>query len=338
MEPAWKDQDDINIQIDVKSNNRLKKLSREQDELNGIEYTHKLRDFYNSLHHASWVTPANNDTSAISKLLKTAKPILSNKTPHLLPTILDISQLPHANTENYSKSCINSLEFQGTTLLSAGKDKRLRLFNIDGVTNPLISMAYLQDLPITSAHFSKDSVYLSGQRPYFYQYDIPSEKLHRIPYIIGYERQPLGKMQISPDNRYLVFLGNNGKVMFVSTASNKLLFEFKMNQDGHSMTFLDDNTLLTGGDEGEVYIWDINMRRCIRRFSDEGSIKITCMTAKNDQLAIGSSTGVVNLYNTKSDDFSLSNPTPTKSIMNLTTSIEGVEFNHNCEMLAMFSK
>ncbi|CAG9330593.1 unnamed protein product [Blepharisma stoltei] len=338
MEPAWKDIDDQNIHIDTTSENRLKKLSKDQQELTGTEYTQKLRDLYSQMHHTSWLSSTASDSSAISKLLKTAKPILSNKTPHLLPTILDISQLPHANAQNYSKSCINALEFQGTTLLSAGKDKRLRIFNVDGVDNPLQAVVYMKDLPISSAHFCDTSIYLSGSRPYFYEYDVPTERLHRISHIIGYEKEQLGKMAVSPDNRFVVFLGVNGKVMFISTSSNKLLFEFKMNQDGHALTFLDENTLLTGGDEGEIYLWDISMRRCIRRFCDEGSTKITCMSTCGDYLATGSTNGVVNLYNTKNDDFSLPSPPPIKSVMNLTTAIDGVTFNHNAEILAMYSR
>ena len=55
-------------------------------------------------------------------------------------------------------------------------------------------------------------------------------------------------------------------------------------------------------------------------------------------LAVGSNSGVVNVYDMESNEFASNDPKPLKSVMNLTTSVEGMEFNPNGEVLAMYSK
>lgn len=334
MSGAWEDQDDKNISIDITLSSRTKKLGNETF-LSGLDYTNKLRDIYTTFYQPSW-TSVNIEQSALSKLFSTSKSILSDKTVSLQAKNIEITQLPHANSQSYSKSVITTSHFQDNLLILTGKDKRLRIFEIDD--NKLQSSVCFKDLPITNSQLYNNSVYVSGSRPYYYIYNINNQSSHRIPYINGYTGLPLGKMKISPDNKSVVFLGNNGKIMVVSTQSNKLLYELKMNSKGNGVCFTDDHTLICGGDDGDIYIWDLNMRRCIRRFSDEGTIKITCMESSGNLLAVGSNTGVVNLYDTNAQEFSGDEPKPIKSVMNLTTSVEGVVFNPTSEVLAIYSK
>ena len=337
MSGVWEDLDDKTITIDVSQSNRTKKLSTKPS-LTGAEYTQKLRELYTNFHQPSWTSQLQGDSS-LSKLFQTSKSILSDKTLHLLPRTIEITQLPHANTENYSKSVITAAQFQNNLLLIGGKDKRLRIFEVPGEEEKnLKSLAYFKDLPITNAQFCDNKIYVSGDKPHFYVYDMPKEDFQRVPYVHGYSGQPLGKMKISPDSRYLVYLGNNGKIMIVSTQSQQLICEFKMNSISKGLCFLDDHTLAAGGDEGDVYIWDIGMRQCVKRFSDEGTIKITCLEANDNYLAVGSNTGVVNVYNLNSEEYKLTEPKPIKSVMNLTTTVEGLAFNSTNEILAMHSR
>lgn len=337
MSGIWEDQDDKTIQIDLSLSDRTKKLGKEPL-ISGAEYNQRLREKYASIYQTSWTT-TEAQNSNLSKLFSTSKSILSDKSYSLQSTHLEIEQLPSANTNNYSKSVITTTEFQGNLLLIAGKDKRLKIFEVPGETGEnLKTSVCFKDLPITNARFCSEKVYVSGERPYFYIYDLAKEVSQRVPCIGKYTGQPLGKMKISPDSRYAVILGNNGRMFQISTQSQKLVHEFKMNSPCKDLCFIDDNIVACGGDEGDVYIWDLGMRDCVNRFSDEGTIKITCMDAKDNFLAIGSNTGVVNVYDRKSEGFEGTNPKPIKAVMNLTTSVEGLCFNHNGEMLAMFSK
>ncbi|KAH6896255.1 WD40-repeat-containing domain protein [Coprinopsis sp. MPI-PUGE-AT-0042] len=70
----------------------------------------------------------------------------------------------------------------GTTASILGvatADRRVRLFNVDGHLNPLLTTLHFPNLPMTSTtsvlfHPSGDSMLLSGPRPFFYTYDLPS--------------------------------------------------------------------------------------------------------------------------------------------------------------------
>merc|ERR1712080_434750 len=92
------------------------------------------------------------------------------------------------------------------------------------------------------------------------------------------------------------------------------------------------------GEEGEVYVWDMRRRLCIHRFTDDGCISGTCVATGGDYLATGSTTGVVNVYNTRAALLSTSTPRPVRAVMNLVTPITCLKFNHTAEILAMTSR
>lgn len=62
-------------------------------------------------------------------------------------------------------------------------------------------------------------------------------------------------------------------------------------------------TVLTG--DSEVYLWDVGERRCVRRWKDEGGFRgagrvVTGSSQGSGWLAIGSHTGLVNVYGSDS--------------------------------------
>lgn len=61
-----------------------------------------------------------------------------------------------------------------------------------------------------------------------------------------------------------------------------------------------DNNVILLSEHGEVHIWDMNTRMCVHKFVDDGCIVGTSISVSPTQqfLACGSSSGVVNLYNT----------------------------------------
>lgn len=336
MSGAWEDADDKAITIDISKTPRTKKLSKEPV-MSGVDYTDKLRTMYSNFYKPSWTDPLQSD-SALSKLFLTSKSILSDKTPHLQQTLIDITQLPHVNSQSFSKSVITAMQFRSNLLLIAGKDKRLRVFEVPGEEENLRSSVCFKDLPITNAQFCEEKIYVSGEKPYFYIYDLGKEDFHRVPFIQGYTGKALGCMKTSPDSCFASFLGKNGKIMMVSTQSQQLVYELQMNSPGKGLCFLDEHTLACGGDEGDLYIWDLKMRRCLKRFSDDGAVKITCVEASEKYLAVGSNTGVVNVYDMAGPEYLQNEPKPVKSVMNLTTEVGGLAFNCTDELLAMHSK
>jgi U3 small nucleolar RNA-associated protein 18 len=74
------------------------------------------------------------------------------------------------------------------------------------------------DLPIYSAAFSQDGseIIAAGRRKHFYTYDLRAGKVTKIPFIRGREEKSLESFVVSPDNKYIAFLGNDGYIILVS--------------------------------------------------------------------------------------------------------------------------
>ena len=71
-------------------------------------------------------------------------------------------------------------------------------------------------------------------------------------------------------------------------------------------------------------------------FQDDGALHVTSVGHSTRHIAIGSDSGVVNVYN--KDDVYKSRSKPLRAVMNLTTEIDRTEFNSTGELLAISSK
>ena len=137
-----------------------------------------------------------------------------------------------------------------------------------------------------------------------------------------------------------VACADSGYILMLDQNSKKLLFDLKMNGSCHSVAFSpDERYLFSSGDEAEIYQWDLNTRKCMGRISDTGGFSSTklAVSPNGQLLASGSKMGSVNLFHINPDT-DLLEEAPFKTLMNLTTSITDLQFNHSSEMLAMCSK
>jgi U3 small nucleolar RNA-associated protein 18 len=189
---------------------------------------------------------------------------------------------------------IQSLQFHPTApvLLTAGLDKTLRLFQIDGKLNPKIQSVYIKDLPIYSANLTADGteVLLSGRRPYFYSVNLETGNTDRIYGIRGRDDTSLEKSFVSPCNDLLVFPGHNGHISLLSRQTKQWIGDLKMNAAVRSIDFSKDGQFMYSfGDNGEVYVWDLKMRKCLYQFMDHGYIGGGCLAVSNnnDNVATG---------------------------------------------------
>ena len=157
---------------------------------------------------------------------------------------------------------------------------------------------------------------------------------------------------MSPCGNLLAFQGRFGYIYLMSARSKEWIGSLKMNGEAQSLTFNPDGSRLYshGGKHarvqtryrtrdsmefiracelpsycwnnglcfselGEVYVWDINTRRCVHKFVDDGCIAGTCiaMSPTRQYLACGSSSGVVNVYSTNHLEGNVA-PKPEKGI------------------------
>ncbi|KAG0261870.1 U3 small nucleolar RNA-associated protein 18 [Mortierella polycephala] len=366
--PAWVDADDKTLTISLKSANRLKKLRKEEaeDVVNGVDYEQRLRRQFEKVYPVpNWAQPresrkrrrgaagADSDSEYSDEeqeqednsLVMSSKGFLekSTKLRILSPESISVTRVKNANQLGYSKSVVQSVEFHPNSqmLLTAGFDRTLRLFQVDGKLNQLIQSVFYKDMPIYKAAFSAEgsAVVASGRRKYFYTYDIEKGKVDKSQGIYGRQEKSLEKFSLSPCGRWIAFLGRDGYIILVATNTRQWVKNLKMNGNVRAVAWSSDSThLYSVGGDAEIYQWDVSSGKCLHRFMDDGGFKPTCIAVSpNDQFfAIGSRSGIVNIYDRSC--LTSRNPKALRAIGNLTTSIHTMRFNHDSQILAISSK
>ncbi|KAJ3157588.1 U3 snoRNP protein [Geranomyces michiganensis] len=350
---AWHDDDEV--PVDIVSQKRLRKLRSDYSEttLSSAEYEARLRRQFERIHPTPlWAELAGkrrkgeSSSDDLLRVLRTATGIVDRKAASriLNPDSLEVVRLKDANQMAYSQAVVQCVQFhpKAPVLLTGGFDKTLRLFQVDGKVNPKLQSVYIKDLPIVKASFTPDGneIVISGRRNFFYTYDVEKGVVNRISRIRGHDEENLSQSFVSPDNKYLVFAGRDGRIMVLSNATKQWIGDLKMNGTVKTVDFsADGRSLYSFGGDGEVYNWDLGSRRCVHRFFDEGCVNATALAISGGSgyIATGSESGVVNLYK-QATALASSNPAPEKAIYNLTTSISRLRFNHDAQILAMASR
>eukprot|EP00043_Microstomoeca_roanoka_P005218 m.54398 g.54398 ORF g.54398 m.54398 type:complete len:509 (+) comp12865_c0_seq2:51-1577(+) len=353
--PAWIDDDDDQIRVDVTSKNRMRKLRETEEEIavTGSKLTGRLRSQFEKLHgKPTWadeqlrqaaIDEDGDVDGANTALLRSTKRLLDSSSSRLVRGTIDISRVKDGNHRNPSAAVIQSVHFHPTApaLLTAGFDKTLRIFQVDGRHNNLMSSTFIRNFPMHSAAFSPDGseIIMSSRRPYFYSFDLETGSVLQIKELTGRKEKSLESMWMSPDNQFITFTGRDGNILLVSRKTKQWITNLKMNQSCRRIAFSPDSRYMySTGDEGRVYVWDMNTRDCIHVFEDEGSQCGTSIAVSPDgnTIATGSDAGVVNIYD--ESHRAVTRPKPIKTLMNLVTTIDNLAFNHDGNVLCMASR
>ncbi|RVW73435.1 U3 small nucleolar RNA-associated protein 18-like [Vitis vinifera] len=343
--PVWVDEEEERTNINIAKVNRLRKLRKEEDEsvISGSAYVSRLRAQHVKLNPGTeWaqldsqlrdcssyddessdeengavVAPGYKDVEAVDDILRTDEDLIVKSSTKLLPGLLEYSRLIDANAEDPSNGPINSVQFHRNAqlLLTAGLDRRLRFFQIDGKRNTKIQSIFLDDCPIRKASFLPDGsqVIIAGRRKFFYSFDLVKARVDKIGPLTGY-------------------------ILLVSSRTKELIGTVKMNGTVRSLAFTDDGKqLLSSGGDGHIYHWDLRTRTCFHKAIDEGCINGTslCASPNGALFAAGSSSGIVNVYN--KEEFLGGKRKPIKTIENLTTKVDFLKFNNDAQILAISS-
>jgi U3 small nucleolar RNA-associated protein 18 len=199
-----------------------------------------------------------------------------------------------------------------------------------------------------SAFFlGEKNVVVSGRRPFFYLYDSIAGKLseHKI---LGRAEKSWERAVPSSDGRTVALLGNDGYVVLwdAQTKSVRSHHSIKLNGSVRAVTFSTDGTYLyASGSDGDVYVFDTRKdNQCVERFANaDGTITSSLAISPANLLAVGAESGVVNLYNQQdhqnNDNIGQlqSHPSPIKSLLHITTSLDQLRFNDDGKILAFSS-
>lgn len=154
--PAWIDPDDLDVQVSLASDKRLRKLrdTAAEDEVGGRDYERRLRRQFEKLNPTpQWASDARKKRSIVKRrrslsasssvseedldLLTSTGGILEGKqrrSKALPPKIINIERLRDANLSARAEGEVKTVQFhpspQVPMLLTASTDRRLRLFNV----------------------------------------------------------------------------------------------------------------------------------------------------------------------------------------------------------------
>ncbi|KAL3162415.1 U3 snoRNP protein [Trebouxia sp. C0010 RCD-2024] len=373
--PVWDDPDDAAAEINIAAQPRLRKLRQTEGDgiVSGKEFEARLRQQHSKLNpRTSWArvgkkkkankkrgfgdeSDEETGDEAEVDILSGAGALLG-RNKQLAAGLIETTRLKDANHQEPSKSVVQSVEFHpaGQLLLTAGFDKRLRLFQVDGIENPKVQSVFFPDTPLHKAAFANDGAQIvaSGRRKGFFIYDLAASRVEQVQGILGRQEKSCESFVTCPSgsNPLVAFLGNEGCIPLVSLKSRQSVGTLKMNGTVRTATFTaDGQELLTAGGDGVVHTWDLRTRRCIRRQVDEGCLNSTALTCSNSGhlFATGSNSGVVNVYSRLRQplaDRHVSRPqaaspaSPLHTFMNLATSIDSLAFSPDTQLLAMGSR
>jgi U3 small nucleolar RNA-associated protein 18 len=265
---------------------------------------------------------------------------------------LGVKRMADANVAGRSACVVQCTEFHrnGQLLLTAGFDQTARFFSIDGERNPLMQQVYIKNMPIHTAAFSADglSVVMSGRRRYYYIYDLQRSQVVRVPGIVGRDEKSLEKFTLSPDGKWIAFMGDGGYIILVSMQTKQWVANLKMEGAVRALAFsADGQTLLSAGTAGEIFHWDLRTRRCRCRHYDMGMSPTTALSVAptGGRFAVGSRSGCVHAYDFAAVEATCSggsgagrNPVPAAVVQSLTTPIDRVRYNHDGQLLAISSR
>ncbi|KAI9767451.1 MAG: hypothetical protein M1840_005680 [Geoglossum simile] len=306
----------------------------------------------------------------LAKLLQDADGLTRNTaagSAKLRPEVLDIQRTKDVGGSQ--PSAIASLSFHPRypLLLSSGPASTLFLHEISPSSpspNPLLTSVHLRSTPLTTTSFdcpSGDRIFLSGRRRYFHIWNLKSGAFEKVCRIYGHqeEQRSMERFKLSPCGRWMGLVGSSrkggGVVNVLDAVTLQWVAQARIEGHGGVADFAwwaDGEGMCIVSKGGEVGEWDIRRKGFVGRWNDEGAVGTTVIAlgAKGGReglggdrwIAVGSSSGIVNIYDRKSwspgEEGIPRNPKPTKIFQQLVTATSHLVFSPDGQLLAMSSR
>lgn len=388
--PAWEDSDDEKLEVSLASvalNRKLRETAAE-DFTSGQDYSLRLRrQFERTYPVPSWSLPekssskrrrlsgsdessddsdidvddANASLSAVplAALLASTESLTLSKTSkavRLRPEVIDIARLTDANVSHPSKSAIQCLSFHPShpLLLTAGLDSTLRLYHIDGKTNPVATSLHIRGSAIQTAliHPAGAQIVAGGRRRYYHSWDLETGNVEKVSRVYGHQevQKSMERFELSPDGKHTAFIGSKGTVQILNATTHQWVATAKVEGVVTDISWHPDGeTLSIANTVGEVYEYVVGTKSFSAVWRDEGAVSTTQIANSPINarfVAVGSASGIVNIYD-KNVSFggkgpgaigSPSDPKPVKTVESLVTSISSLEFSRDGQVLCIASK
>ncbi|KAF1350361.1 WD40 repeat-like protein [Lizonia empirigonia] len=321
-------------------------------------------------------------TQPLARLLKDADILSRNvargpaKRRKLQAGTIDIQRLK--DVSKAGPSAITSLSFHPTypLLLSSGPSSTLSLHHVNPNPpnpNPLLTSLHIKRTPLTTTAFhpsaSDSRIFLSARRRYFHVWNIATGHVEKVTRVYGHqhEQRTMEYFSLSSNGKYMALRGSSrkggGVINILDTRTLQWATQVRIESRGGVADFAwwgNGSGMSIAGKNGEVTEWSVE-EGVVGRWNDEGAVGTTVIALGGNSgredwiggdrwVAIGSSSGVVNIYDRRAwsegaDDAKLSSnggipkaPKPLRALGNLTTPTSHLTFSPDGQILAMASR
>lgn len=290
--------------------------------------------------------------------------------------VIDIQRTKDVSGQGASS--VDTLQFHPyyPLLLSAGTSSTVHLHYISPQPpnpNPLLTSLHLKGTPLHTAAFcctgagsvsseqDPTRIFLAARRRFFHTWSLASGSVSKISRPMygdaKSEQRTMENFQISPCGRYLGLIGSarkgGGSINVLSAETMQWICSCRIDSSGGVADFAwwkDGNGFAVVGKNGEVSEYDINASSVVMRWLDEGAVGTTVISLGGEGggklggdrwVAIGSSSGIVNIYDRREFKESASastRPKAAKSFDQLTTPTSHLVFSADGQMLVIASR
>ena len=308
----------------------------------------------------------------LAQLLRSSGALLNNsatKKGKLRPEVIDIQRT--RDIPLTQPSAIASLQFHPVhpVLLSSGPASTLYLHHIapdsQPEPNPLLTSVHIKNTPLHTSAFlgSKgDKIFFAGRRRYFHTWDLETGNIQKITRVYGQkeEQRSMERFKLSPCGRYMGLVGTSkkggGVVNVLDAQTSQWIAQARVEGKNGVADFAwwrNGNGMTIAGKGGEIGEWSVESKSFVALWQDDGAVGTTVLTlgGKSGQqhiggdrwVVIGSSSGIVNIYDRKPwTEKGVVNipqrPEPTRVFKQLTTPTSCLEISPDGQLLVISSK
>ncbi|CAK9045026.1 U3 small nucleolar RNA-associated protein 18 homolog [Durusdinium trenchii] len=354
---AWVDPDDADLEVPLVG--RRGRLRHKATHVTGEEYEQLLRQQFTKLNGvARWTEKQPTKELSDSEEEEEEFEAIASSMPavarggSLKPTQIDLQRLPElpllANGQRKGSSAIEALQFHPNSelLLTGGRDKTLRLFAVDGDENPKVASYFFKQFPILCATFTPtgDQILMSSTTSQMWGLDVSSGEAFEVRNVSS-DRSNYRCLVVGPSpsmvsglktSQMYGVLGDGGAINICDIKSKHNIRTLRMGAPGAALLFAPHKDVVYSADsECNIYEWDISTGRCRQKIKESWATGIRCMATSQQSLAIGTSTGNVDLLDLSGPKLS---GTPIHSIGNLTTRVDCVRYSPDGQILGICSR
>lgn len=238
-------------------------------------------------------------------------------------------------------------------LLSTSKDRKLKLWEVG---NRVVSHLHTEEMPANT--LPKKAVFLTPSRDkvlivnetrdssresiYFDMNTMQCRTQDLLSFSRLHAKDRIRSICSSNDGLYIALISTFNTIYLLNSQSLEVIRKYSLSsRKASSAAFSTDSRHLFASDfESNVYAFGLDSNRCVTKFSDDSGFSgqsTLALSRCSNYMAIGSHTGIVNIYRQHAAspdtfDFRLA-----KTFNNLVCQISFAHFNHSSELFAFGS-